>query len=45
MTLARVRRIPVLRHTVGSALYQHLGESDERLFVRVGPAEHVLRDE
>jgi hypothetical protein len=42
--LAKVRRSPVLRHSVRSALYQHMGESGERLFVRVGRAEYALRD-
>jgi hypothetical protein len=41
--LAKVRRTPVLRHSVRSALYQHLGESGERLFVRVERARYGLR--
>jgi hypothetical protein len=41
--LAKVRRSPVLRHSVRSALYQHLGEDGERLFVRVGRGQYALR--
>lgn len=41
--LVKVRRSPVLRHSVRSALYQHMGEEGERLFVRVGRGEYALR--
>lgn len=41
--LAKVRRSPVLRHSVRSALYQHMGEAGGRLFVRVGRGTYALR--
>jgi hypothetical protein len=41
--LAKVRRTPVLRHSVRSALYQHLDEGGERLFVRVERGRYALR--
>lgn len=41
--LATVRRSPVLPHSVRSALYQHLDDKGERLFVRLGRGRYGLR--
>jgi hypothetical protein len=38
-----VRRSEVLPHSVRSALYQHLDDQGDRLFVRVGRAKYALR--
>jgi hypothetical protein len=38
-----VRRSVVLAHSVRSALYQHLDDSGERLFVKLGRARYGLR--
>jgi hypothetical protein len=40
--LTKVRRSPVLRHSVRSALYQHLDESGGGLFVRVERGHYAL---
>jgi hypothetical protein len=41
--LRDVRRSTVLPHSVRSALYQHLDDNGERLFVRLGRARYGLR--
>jgi hypothetical protein len=41
--LDRVRRSEVLPHSVRSALYQHLDDNGDRLFVRVGRGRYGLR--
>jgi hypothetical protein len=41
--LAGVRRTPVLRHSVRSAIQQHLGEKGQALFVRVGRGKYDLK--
>jgi hypothetical protein len=41
--LKRVRRSPVLPHSVRSALYQHLDDKGEKLFVRLGRGRYGLR--
>lgn len=41
--LRGVRRSEVLAHSVRSALYQHLGDKGERLFVRLGRGRYGLR--
>lgn len=41
--LGRVRRSRVLPHSVRSALYQHLDDRGERLFVRMGRGRYALR--
>lgn len=38
-----VRRFPVLRHSLRSALYQHLDRRGDRVFVRVGRGRYALR--
>ena len=38
-----VRRSEVLPHSVRSALYQHLGDKGERLFVRLDRGRYGLR--
>jgi hypothetical protein len=38
-----IRRSQVLAHSVRSALYQHLDDNGERLFVRVGRGRYALR--
>jgi hypothetical protein len=42
--LAKVRRSPVLAHSVRSALYQHLDQNGEKLFVRLGRGRYGLRE-
>lgn len=41
--LAKVRRAPVLQHSVRSALYQHLDGKGAKLFVRLGRGRYGLR--
>ena len=41
--LRRVRRAPVLRHSVRSAIYQHLDERGEGLFARLDRGRYTLR--
>jgi len=41
--LGEVRRSEVLAHSVRSALYRHLDDNGERLFVRLGRARYGLR--
>jgi hypothetical protein len=41
--LAGMRRFEVLPHSVRSALYQHLDDAGEQLFVRVGRGRYRLR--
>jgi hypothetical protein len=41
--LVGVRRMPVLRHSVRSAIQQHLDDKGSGLFVRVGRARYTLR--
>lgn len=41
--LAAVRRSPVLRHSVRSAIYQHLDGGDSNLFVRLDRGRYGLR--
>lgn len=41
--LATVRRSPVLRHSVRSALYQHLDGNGDGLFIRLGRGRYALK--
>lgn len=41
--LNAIRRFPVPRPSVRSALYQHLDGRGERLFVRIGRGRYALR--
>lgn len=41
--LSRVRRAPVLRHSVRSAIYQHLDGAGQGLFVRMARGRYGLR--
>jgi hypothetical protein len=41
--LRQVRRAPVLRHSVRSAIYQHLDGQGDCLFVRLGRGRYGLR--
>lgn len=43
--LANVRRSPVLRHSVRSAIYQNLEGSGHRLFVRMERGRYGLKDD
>jgi hypothetical protein len=41
--LNKVRRFPVARHSVRSAIYQHLNDRGEKLFVRVKRGQYALQ--
>lgn len=41
--LGEVRRTTVLPHSVRSALYQHLGDSGDCLFIRLGRGRYELK--
>ena len=41
--LSKVRRSPVLRHSVRSAIYQHADGQGENLFQRTGRGRYSLR--
>lgn len=41
--MAKVRRSPVLRHSVRSALYQHLDGNGDELFARLDRGRYALK--
>lgn len=43
-SLNEVRRFPVLRHSVRSALYQHLDGQGEMLFKRLARGRYALKE-